>query len=117
MHLSLPVACSGSLPEFVSSHGPSIEVIGLVVCTMAWLVAWTAVVLVKRDQLCGFFWTVGLLVSWSVDLGAYPLHFDGSWTPPDYWGAEDIALGNVMITPNIWTDGCREGGLLFNWWV
>ena len=40
-------------------------------------------------------------------LGAYPVDFSSSWTPPDYWDADDIAL-EVPDHPNIWTDGSRE---------
>ena len=40
-------------------------------------------------------------------LGAHQLDFSGSWTPPDYWDAEDIAL-EMSDHPNIWTDGSRE---------
>ena len=40
-------------------------------------------------------------------LGAYPLEFSGSWTPPEYWDADDIAL-EMSEHPNIWTDGSRE---------
>ena len=40
-------------------------------------------------------------------LGAYPVDFAGSWTPPHYWDAADIAL-EMTDHPNVWTDGCRE---------
>ena len=40
-------------------------------------------------------------------LGAYPVHCAGSWTPPEYWDADDIAL-EMPEYPNIWTDGGRE---------
>ena len=40
-------------------------------------------------------------------LGAYPVDFAASWTPPDYWDADDIAL-EMPEHPNIWTDGSRE---------
>ena len=40
-------------------------------------------------------------------LGACPVDFAGSWTPPEYWDAADIAL-EVPDHPNIWTDGSRE---------
>ena len=40
-------------------------------------------------------------------LGAYPVDFSSSWTPPDHWDADDIAL-EMSEYPNIWTDGCRE---------
>ena len=40
-------------------------------------------------------------------LGAYPVDFAGSWTPPEYWDASDIAL-EMPNDPNIWTDGSRE---------
>ena len=33
-------------------------------------------------------------------LGAYPVDFSGSWTPPDYWDADDIAL-EMSDHPNI----------------
>ena len=35
-------------------------------------------------------------------LGAYPVDFSDSWTPPDYWDADDIAL-EMPDHPNIWT--------------
>ena len=34
----------------------------------------------------------------------YPVDFAGSWTPPEYWDAGDIAL-EMSEHPNIWTDG------------
>ena len=40
-------------------------------------------------------------------LGAYPVDFAGSWTPPEYWDAADIAL-EMPEHPNVWTDGSRE---------
>ena len=40
-------------------------------------------------------------------LGAYPVDFAASWTPPDYWDADDIAL-EVPEHPDIWIDGSRE---------
>ena len=40
-------------------------------------------------------------------LGAYPVDCAGSWTPPEYWDAADIAL-EMPEYPNIWTDGSRE---------
>ena len=40
-------------------------------------------------------------------LGAYPVDFAGSWTSPDYWDADDIAL-EMPDHPNVWTDGSRE---------
>ena len=40
-------------------------------------------------------------------LGAYPVDFSGSWTPPDHWDADDIAL-EMSDHPNVWTDGSRE---------
>ena len=40
-------------------------------------------------------------------LGAYPADFSSSWTPPDYWDVDDIAL-EMSDHPNIWTDGSRE---------
>ena len=40
-------------------------------------------------------------------LGAYPVDWAGSWTPPEYWDADDIALEMTEHT-NIWTDGSRE---------
>ena len=33
--------------------------------------------------------------------------FSGSWTNPEYWDADDIAL-KMSDHPNIWTDGSRE---------
>ena len=51
----------------------------------------------------------GDLASFHLDkcLGAYPVDFAGSWTPPKYWDADDIAL-EMPEYPNIWTDGSRE---------
>ena len=40
-------------------------------------------------------------------LGACPVDFSGSWTPPEYGDADDIAL-EMSDHPNIWTDGGRE---------
>ena len=40
-------------------------------------------------------------------LGAYPVDLAGSWTPPEYWDAADIAL-EMPEYPNTWTDGSRE---------
>ena len=40
-------------------------------------------------------------------LGAYPVDWAGSWTPPEYWDADDIAL-EMPEYRNIWTDGSRE---------
>ena len=40
-------------------------------------------------------------------LGAYPVDFSRSWTPPEYWDADDIAL-EMSEHPNVWTDGSRE---------
>ena len=40
-------------------------------------------------------------------LGAHPVDCAGSWTPPDCWDADDIAL-EMPEYPNIWTDGSRE---------
>ena len=40
-------------------------------------------------------------------LGAYLADFSGSWTPPEYWDADDVAL-EMSDQPNIWTDGSRE---------
>ena len=40
-------------------------------------------------------------------MGTYPVDLSGSWTPPDYWDADDIAL-EMPEYPNIWTDGSRE---------
>ena len=39
--------------------------------------------------------------------GAYPVDFAGSWTPPEYWDADDIAL-EMSEHPSIGTDGSRE---------
>ena len=51
----------------------------------------------------------GDLVSFHLErcLGAYPVDFDGCWTPPEYWDADDIAL-EMSDVPNIWIDGSRE---------
>ena len=40
-------------------------------------------------------------------LGAYPVYFTGSWTPPEYWDADDIAL-EMSDHLDVWTDGSRE---------
>ena len=40
-------------------------------------------------------------------LGAYPVDFAGSWTPPEYWDADDTAL-EMSEYPNVWSDGSRE---------
>ena len=40
-------------------------------------------------------------------LGAYPVDFVGSWTPPDHWDADGIAL-EMSDHPCIWADGGRE---------
>ena len=40
-------------------------------------------------------------------MSAYPVDFSGSWTPPDYWDADDIAL-EMSEHPNVWTDGGME---------
>ena len=40
-------------------------------------------------------------------LGAYPVDFAGSWTPPEYRDADGIAL-EMSEHPNVWTDGSRE---------
>ena len=40
-------------------------------------------------------------------MGAYSVDFDGCWTPPENWDADDIAL-EIPEHPNIWTDGSRE---------
>ena len=40
-------------------------------------------------------------------LGAYPVDFSGSWTPPEYWDADDIAV-EMSDHANVWIDGSRE---------
>ena len=40
-------------------------------------------------------------------LGAYRVDLAGSWTPPECWNADDIAL-EMSEGPNIWTEGSRE---------
>ena len=40
-------------------------------------------------------------------MGACPVDHSGSWTAPDNWDADDIAL-EMAEHPNIWTDGSRE---------
>ena len=40
-------------------------------------------------------------------LGAYPVDFAGSWTPPECWDAADVSL-EMPEHPNVWTDGSRE---------
>ena len=54
--------------------------------------------------------TLGLPLLMNLErcLGAYPVDHSGSWTPPEYWDADDIAL-EMSVHPNIWTDGCGEG--------
>ena len=51
----------------------------------------------------------GDLASFHLDrcLGAYPVDWAGSWTPPEYWSADDTALEMPEKT-KIWTDGSRE---------
>ena len=39
-------------------------------------------------------------------LGAYPVDF-ASWSPPEYWDADDIAL-EMSDHPDIWTDGSSQ---------
>ena len=39
-------------------------------------------------------------------MGAYPADDSGLWTPPDYWDAEDLALG-MEDRPSVWTDGIK----------
>ena len=45
-------------------------------------------------------------------LGAYPVDFDGCWTPPEYWDADEIAL-EMSEYPDIWTDGSSRCSRLF----
>ena len=57
---------------------------------------------------------VGLGVPWALSFddlasfhlelcfGSYPVDFDGCWSPPEYWGAADVAL-EMSEYPNIWT--------------
>ena len=40
-------------------------------------------------------------------LGAYPVDFSGSRSPPEYWDADDIAL-EMSDHPDVWTDGSRD---------
>ena len=40
-------------------------------------------------------------------LGAYPADASDFWTPPDFWDADDLALG-LEDHPSVWTDGSRE---------
>ena len=51
----------------------------------------------------------GVLASFHLErcLGACPVDPSGSWTPPEYWDAADIAL-EMSEYPNISTDGSRE---------
>ena len=45
---------------------------------------------------------LGILVCGELEwcLGAYPVDFSGSWTPPEHWDADDIAL-EMSDHPNI----------------
>ena len=63
-------------------------------------------VLVMKDRWATSF---GDLASFHFErcLGAYPVDCAGSWTPPEYWDAADIAL-EMPEYPDIWTDGSRE---------
>ena len=52
-------------------------------------------------------------------LSAYSVGLAGSWPPPEYWDADDVAL-QMSDHPNIWTDGGREDFTSecgFCWWV
>ena len=40
-------------------------------------------------------------------LGAYPVNASLFWTPPDFWDADDLALG-LEDHPSVWTDGSGE---------
>ena len=40
-------------------------------------------------------------------LGAYLVDCSDFWTPPDYWGADDLAL-EMIDAANSWTDDSRE---------
>ena len=46
--------------------------------------------------------------------GAYPVDFSSSWTPPEYWDADYIAV-EMSEHPNIWTDGSREDFSSVGW--
>ena len=39
--------------------------------------------------------------------GAYPADDSGFWTPPDFWDADDLAMG-IGEHASVWTDGSRE---------
>ena len=43
----------------------------------------------------------------NVALGSHLVGFSGSWTLPEHWDADDIAL-EMSEHPNVWTDGSRE---------
>ena len=109
------VTCSGSVPFLPLQHvrelpefaflclwivvtGP-VVFFGMVGC----LVRMTLVVIVPWDI------SFGDLASAELErcLGAYPVDFAGSWTPPEYWDAGDIAL-EMSEYLNVWTDGSRE---------
>ena len=72
---------------------------------MAWVVAWSLWHSTKDPLATSF----GDSASFHLErcLRAYLLDFAGSWTPPEYWDADDIAL-EMSGHPNIWTDGSRE---------
>ena len=40
-------------------------------------------------------------------VGAYPLDEAGFWTPPDFWGPDDLAR-EIGEHPCLWTDGSLE---------
>ena len=69
---------------------------------MAWLVAWLSCA-GDSDPWATFFGDLGCC-KLECRLGAYPADTSASWTPPDYWDADVIAL-EMSDTPN----GGREG--------
>ena len=71
-----------------------------------WLLGLSGISDSDSDPWASFF---GYLVFGKLErcLGAYPVDFSGSWTPPEYWDADDIAL-EMSEHPTIWTDGSRE---------
>ena len=59
-----------------------------------------------RDPYAAYF---GQLAHRSLEqvLDAYPADASDFWTPPDFWDADDLALG-LDHHPSVWTDGSRE---------
>ena len=97
--LFLPLLHARELPEFASLM--SLDRSKWPRCLL-----WHVVVLVKITPWATSF---GDLAFGALErcLGAYPVDFSGSWTPPDYWDADHIAL-EMSDHPNVWNDGSRE---------